>query len=137
MNQKQFKNLSFDDRSEYLFKNGEYITHREYYNQKRALYRCDDFLAEIWYSPLENEITKVELIGLEKALRFYWSAVEIDLDYESIIEGSNSVPQQYKAIIPNFRWIARSTIKFIYFFPATSKARYHLPTLSDYFHLHP
>jgi len=38
MNQIQFKNLPFDDRSEYLFKNGEYITHKEYYRQKRSLY---------------------------------------------------------------------------------------------------
>jgi len=70
MNQIQFKYLPFDDRLEYLFKNGDYITHREYYNQKRALYRCDDFLVESWYDPVENEITKVELIGLEKALKF-------------------------------------------------------------------
>jgi len=72
-------NLPFDVRSEYLFKNGDYLTHREYYNQKRALYRCDDFLAEAWYDPLENEITKVELIRLEIALKFYWSSVEIGL----------------------------------------------------------
>jgi len=33
-----------------------------------------NFLAEAWYDPLENEITKVELIGLEKALKFYWDS---------------------------------------------------------------
>jgi len=70
--------IAFDDRPEYLFKNGDYLMHREYYNQKRALYRCDDFLIEAWCDPVENEITKVELIGLEKALKFYWSSVEIE-----------------------------------------------------------
>jgi len=74
----QFKNLPFDDRSEYLLKHGDYLTHREYYNQKRSLYRCGNFLAEAWYDPLENEVTKIELIGLEKALKFYWSAVEME-----------------------------------------------------------
>ena len=78
MNQIQFKNLPFDDRSEYLYKNDYYINHKEYYRQKRALYRCDDFLVETWYDSVENEITKVELIGLEKALKFYWSSVEIE-----------------------------------------------------------
>ena len=78
MNQIQFKNLPFDDRSEYLFTNGDYITHKEYYNQKRALYRCSNFLAEAWYDPLENEVTKIELIGLDKVLKFYWDSVEIE-----------------------------------------------------------
>ena len=96
MNQIQFKNLPFDVRSEYLFKNGDYLTHREYYNQKRALYRFDDFLAEIWYSPVENEITKVKLIGLEKALKFYWSSVEID---EIVIDNKNWQPNLVARII--------------------------------------
>jgi len=78
MNQIQFKNLSFDDRSEYLFKNGDYLTHREYYNQKRSLYCCSNFLAEAWYDPLENEVTMVQLVNLEEALKFYWDSVALD-----------------------------------------------------------
>ena len=74
----QFKKLPFDECSEFLLNNGNYITHREYYNQKRVLYRCDNFLGEAWYDPEENEVTKVELIGLEKALKFYWSSMQID-----------------------------------------------------------
>ena len=68
MTTRQFIKLPFDESADYLFRNGDYITHCEYYNQKRALFRCDDFLAETLYDPVENEITKVELIGLEKAL---------------------------------------------------------------------
>jgi len=78
MTVKEFVTVSFDDRSSYVFKSGDYITHREYYNQKRVLYRCDNFLVETWYDPVENEVTKVELISLEKALKFYWSSVEIE-----------------------------------------------------------
>ena len=77
MTNRQFIKLPFNESADYLFSNGDYITHREYYNQKRALFRCDDFLAETWYDPVENEITKVELIGLEKALKFYWNSMQI------------------------------------------------------------
>ena len=45
--------------------------------RKEHCFAVMDFLAETWYDPVENEITKVELIGLEKALKFYWNSMQI------------------------------------------------------------
>ena len=78
MNALKFSNLSHDACADYLFRYGDYITHREYYNQVRILYSCNSFLAEAWYDPMEHEVTEVTIIGLEKALKFYWRSIQID-----------------------------------------------------------
>jgi len=78
MKANQFNNLTFDNRSSYVSKNGDFITFKEYYRQKRALYNCDKLLVEAWYSPIKNEVTRVELIGHNEALKFYWSSMYID-----------------------------------------------------------
>ncbi len=78
MTSRQFRKLPFNECAEFLLNNGDYITHREHYNQKRVLYRCYNFLGEAWYDPKENEITKVTVIGLVKALKFYWRSVDIE-----------------------------------------------------------
>ena len=31
-----------------------------------------------WYDPMENEITEVTIIDLEKALKFYWRSIQIE-----------------------------------------------------------
>ena len=78
MTTSEFTNLFFEEKHNFVFSQGEYITHKLYYNQKRILYRCKNILIEVWYDPYENMITKFVPINIDKALNFYWKEIEIE-----------------------------------------------------------
>ncbi len=44
---------------------------REYYNHRINLYSLNDFFIEVWYSPGENKIEKIEMLESEKTLDLY------------------------------------------------------------------
>jgi len=44
---------------------------REYYNHTINLYSLFDFFVEVWYSPGNNKIEKIEVLKSEKTLDLY------------------------------------------------------------------
>ncbi len=54
-----------------MFQEGQYLGIREYYNYSINLYSLYDYFVEVWYSPTENKIEKIELLKDEKTLDLY------------------------------------------------------------------
>lgn len=71
MDKTKFQDLSNHDRGEILFKQGEYIAAREYYNHRINLYSLYDFFVEAWYFPPDNKITDIKVIIDDKGLDPY------------------------------------------------------------------
>jgi len=67
----KFNKLSLNAKGEWVFQEGKYIGMREYYNYSINLYSLYDFFVEIWYSPGNNKIEKIELLKDEKTLDLY------------------------------------------------------------------
>ena len=67
----KFRNLDIDRKGEYVFQEGKYIGMREYYNYSINLYSLYDYFVEVWYSPNENKIEKIEVLESEKTLYLY------------------------------------------------------------------
>lgn len=67
----KFNKLSLNAKGEYVFQEGKYIGMREYYNHSINLYSLNDFFVEVWYSPGENKIEKIEVLESEKTLDLY------------------------------------------------------------------
>ena len=79
MNISEFDKLSFDKKSDKLFTLGNYCGVRAYYNYKINLYSLYDFFVEVYYSPLNNEIEKIESVKDDKILdRFIDSMLDIN-----------------------------------------------------------
>ena len=77
----KFKKLSIYLKGEYVFQEGKYIGVREYYNHSINLYSLNDFFVEVWYSPTENKIEKIEVLESEKTLDLYIDKMnELDSD---------------------------------------------------------
>jgi len=70
-----FSESSFKEQHRFVFSQGDYITHKVYYNQKRVLYRCEDILVEVWYDPFSNRIVEFDIIDIDTALNFYWEEI--------------------------------------------------------------
>lgn len=67
----KFQKLSLNAKGEWVFQEGQYIGMREYYNYSINLYTLYDFFVEVWYSPDENKIEKIEVLESEKTLDLY------------------------------------------------------------------
>lgn len=67
----RFKELAKLQKGELVFQEGRYIGMREYYNYSINLYSLYDFFVEVWYSPDENKIEKIEVLESEKTLDLY------------------------------------------------------------------
>ncbi len=67
----KFRQLSITQKGEYVFREGDYIGLREYYNHKINLYSLFDFFVEVWYFPAENKIEKIEILESEKTLDLF------------------------------------------------------------------
>ncbi len=77
----KFNKLSLNAKGEWVFQEGKYIGLREYYNYSINLYSLYDFFVEVWYSPTDNKIEKIEVLESEKTLDLYIDKMnELDRD---------------------------------------------------------
>ena len=76
----KFEILDIDSKGEYVFQEGSYIGVRSYYNHLINLYSLYDFFVEVWYSPGENEIVKIEAIQSDKTLDLYINEMNMPSD---------------------------------------------------------
>ena len=79
MTKEQFNQLDLQDKGDVLFKQGEYASHRTYYNQKLVLYRLFDFWVEVSIDEIEEppKITTIEVLSDEKKLRLYTDGIDL------------------------------------------------------------
>jgi len=81
----KFKKLSINAKGELVFQEGKYIGMREYYNYSINLYSLYNFFVEVWYSPGENKIEKIEVLESEKTLDLYIDKMnELDSDLKLV-----------------------------------------------------
>ena len=59
----EFKQLSLSAKGEIVFQEGKFIKSREYYNQRLCLYSLEEFFAEVWYEPGNNQIHRIDGLG--------------------------------------------------------------------------
>lgn len=79
MNINEFDLLDINKKANILFSEGEYCGVRAYYNYKINLYSLSDFFVEVYYSPDNNEIEKIEIVKDDKILdRFIDSMLDIN-----------------------------------------------------------
>lgn len=78
MNENQFKEFDLNQRMNIVNLNGKYSGVREYYIHKINLYAVYGFFVEVWYNPIENKITKVQVANRELVELMYADRVNID-----------------------------------------------------------
>ena len=77
MNERQFKEFDVNERMDIINQEGSYVGVREYYNYKINLYTIYGFFVEVWYSPLENKITKIQVADRQIVDKLYSDRVYI------------------------------------------------------------
>jgi hypothetical protein len=79
MNERQFKEFSLTHRMDIINLNGKYVGNRTYYQQKINLYTIYGFFVEVFYSPVENEITKIQVANRDLVELHYSKNLDITL----------------------------------------------------------
>jgi hypothetical protein len=74
----EFESLSEHEREVITFSLGDYISTRNYYGYRINLYIIANFLAEVWYSPEDNSIEKIELLKSNKPFNQYAQQVNLE-----------------------------------------------------------
>jgi len=77
MNERQFKEFELNERMDIINQEGDYVGMREYYAQRINLYTVYGFFVEVFYSPNENKITKVQVANRELVDLMYSEKIDI------------------------------------------------------------
>ena len=78
MEKNEFLKLDLNERAQFTWDNGEFISDREYYNQKIALYSVRDFFVEVAVLIGSNDIVSVNIQDDDTLLYKYVSDLKID-----------------------------------------------------------
>lgn len=78
MNERQFKEFDLNERMDIINLNGKFVSMREYYAQRINLYAVYGFFVEVFYSPNENKITKVQVANRQLVDKMYADRVNIE-----------------------------------------------------------
>jgi hypothetical protein len=90
MDKNAFLKLDINERAQYTWDNGEFISDREYYNQKIVLYSVSGFFVEVGVLLESNEITFVDVQEDEKLLFKYVKDLKIgNITGKNNYDGSN------------------------------------------------
>ena len=77
MNERQFKEFDLNERMDIVNLNGSYVGMREHYSSKINLYAVYGFFVEVYYSPSENRITKVQVADRHLVDIMYSDSIDI------------------------------------------------------------
>ena len=75
----QFEACNLNGRASLTWDHGEFITSRDYYNRKVALYAMPGFYSEVWYHPDANQVERIEVLTTGKHLEKYLFQINLDL----------------------------------------------------------
>ncbi len=73
-----YMELDLDDQVKYVYQNGEFVMDIRYYAYKINLYRLHDYLVEVFYNHLSDEIEKVMPLNKDSSrMKFYLDQIQI------------------------------------------------------------
>lgn len=75
-----FESCNLNGRATLTWEHGSFITSREYYAQKVALYAMPGFYSEVWYRGDQNYIERIEAITSARDLEKYLHLIQIKFD---------------------------------------------------------
>ncbi len=77
MTAQEFGKLDIDERANLLWDKGEFISYCSHSNQTIALYAFSKMYVELFYTNLDNEILKIEIMSDWKRLNQYLDSIHI------------------------------------------------------------
>lgn len=81
MRSRNFSRLSLDEKTKWVYFNGQLITSIRYYAYKVNLYLIEDFYVELFYHHSQDRIEKIELLDdKSKRLNFYADQVRLPIN---------------------------------------------------------
>ncbi len=81
MTSREFTRLSLDEKTKWVYFNGELITSIRYYAYKVNLYLIGSFMVELFYHHSQDRIEKIELLDQKsKRINFYADQVRLPVN---------------------------------------------------------
>jgi hypothetical protein len=78
ISKEEFMKMNFESKGYFVFKMGDYISTRSYYNFNVNLYSLFGFLVQVWYFCPDNKIERIELLNSNKEYVLYANNVKLD-----------------------------------------------------------
>lgn len=78
MNKEQFIKLTFEDKTEFLWKYAEIVSEKVYYECNITLFLLDGFYIEVFYNRILNEIVGIEIQENDQILYEYVKDLNLD-----------------------------------------------------------
>lgn len=77
MTKDEFIKLTIPQRMEFLWKEGEFISEKVYYDNNISLFLMDTYLVEVFFNRMYNEIVSVEIQENNQILFEYVKDIEL------------------------------------------------------------
>ena len=77
MHKDAFNSLTLEEKADLVFQKDAFVCTRVFYGQTICLYLIKGFYVEVWYLPLENEISDISLPTSDN-LNLYKSPVNVE-----------------------------------------------------------
>ncbi|WP_258103140.1 hypothetical protein [Marinoscillum sp. MHG1-6] len=78
MNKHRFQKLTFKEKVQWIYFNGEFVTSIRYYKYKVNLYLLDRLYIELFYNNLEDAVEKIEVLDeRSKRMNFYTDQIKL------------------------------------------------------------
>ena len=61
MTKEEFIKLTFEDKTEFLWKYAETVSEKVYYECNITLFLVENFYIEVFFNPIQNEIVSIEI----------------------------------------------------------------------------
>lgn len=78
MDKDEFTRLSIPEKMELVWREGEFISEKVYYDNNISLFLIEDFLVEVFFNRVYNEIVGVEIQHNYQILFEYVKDLELD-----------------------------------------------------------
>lgn len=78
MNKEEFIELTFEDKTEFLWKYAEIVSEKAYYECNITLFLLDGFYVEVFYNRILNEIVGIEIQENDQILYEYVKDLNLD-----------------------------------------------------------
>lgn len=78
MNKDEFVKLTIPQRLEYLWAEGEFISQKVYYENDISLFLMDNFLVEVFFNRIYNDVVGVEIQENNQILFEYVKDLELN-----------------------------------------------------------
>ena len=78
MNKEEFIKLTFEEKTEFLWNDGEIISEKVYYDCNITLFLVENFYVEVFFNRIQNEIVSIEIQEHEQILYEYVKNLDLN-----------------------------------------------------------